>query len=201
MTITILPASDREGIVCGLFEKERRMGKKIIVFLVLFSIVPFLSVYAAAKAEEPARGSWEMKISREKKLTPEEEERERWVGVFANDIGIYMFDCKSLAMVENEKNSVNVLVRTIFTNSKVVTQLNEQYKAKLNADDKVGFSEMLMTFKVDKRKYVVKETKVCSAQGVLLEEIKAKEAVFKEVLVKTFADSMYEVAKAFSRNQ
>lgn len=167
----------------------------------LLCIVPSFSAQAAENAGEPGTKIWEMEVPREKKLTPAEEERARWAAVFANDIGIYMFDCKSLVMVENKGNAVNVLARTIFNNPEVVSRLNEQYKAKLKADDKVGFSDMEMTFNVDKRQYAVTETKLYSAQGVLLEDIKTKKIVFKEVPVKTFADSLYEVTKSFARNQ
>lgn len=177
------------------------MRRILMLFLVVCIFLPCLELHAEEKTSEQHSKIWEMEMSSEKKLTPEEEERARWVAVFANDMGIYLFDKKSLAQVENQKSQIQVLVRTIFNGPKVVEQLQERYKAKLAADDKVGFSETQMIFNVDKRKYAVIETKVISAHGVLLEDIVANTTIFKSVPVKTFADTMYEVAKAFSQNQ
>ena len=177
------------------------MRKILMLFLMVFIIFPCLPLHAEEKTSEQHSGIWEMEMSSEKKLTPEEEERARWVGVFANDIGIYLFDKKSLAQVENKKDQIQVLVRTIFNGPKVVEQLQDRYKTKMAADDKVGFGETKMIFNVDNRKYAVIETKVISAQGVLLEDIIKKKPVFKPVPVKTFADTMYEVAKSFNMNQ
>jgi len=177
------------------------MRKIVMFFLMVCIVLPCLPIHAEEKTSERHSGIWEMEMSKEKKLTPEEEERARWVGVFANDMGIYLFDKKSLAKVENQKDQIQVLVRTVFNGPKVVEQLQERYKVKLAADDKVGFSETQMIFNVDKRKYAVIETKVISAHGVLLEDIVAKTTIFKSVPVKTFADTMYEVAKAFNQNQ
>ena len=177
------------------------MRKIVMFFLVVCIVLPCLPIHAEEKTSEQHSGIWEMEMSSEKKLTPEEEERARWVGVFANDMGIYLFDKKSLAQVENQKDQIQVLVRTIFNGPKVVEQLQERYKAKLATDDKVGVSETRMIFNVGKRKYAVIETKIISAHGVLLEDIVAKKLVFKPVPVKTFADTMYEVAKSFNRDQ
>ena len=176
--------------------------RKIVIFFLVFCIfLPCLPLHAEEKTSEQHSGIWEMEMSSEKKLTPEEEERARWVGVFANDIGIYLFDKKSLAQVENKKDQIQVLVRTIFNGPKVVEQLQDRYKDKMAADDKVGFSETKMIFNVDNRKYAVIETKVISAHGVLLEDVVAKTTIFKSVPVKTFADTMYEVVKTFNMNQ
>jgi len=178
------------------------MRKIVMLFLMICIVLPCWPTKAAEKpAAEQTSGIWEMEMSREKKLTPEEEEKERWVGVFANDIGIYLFDKKSLALVENKEDQVQVLVRTIFNGPKVVEQLQERYKAKLPVDDKVGFSETKMIFKVEKAKYAVIETKLFSAHGILLEDIVKQRIIFKPVPVKTFADTMYQVAKSFNRNQ
>ncbi|SDE50557.1 hypothetical protein [Sporomusa acidovorans] len=176
------------------------MRKILMLFLMVCVILPCLQARAAEKTEK-ADTIWEMEISGERKLTSEEEERSRWIGVFANDIGSYLFDKKSLARVENKKDQIKVLGRTIFNSPEVLEQLQSQYKTKLPADDKVGFSDIQMIFNVEKRKYAVTETKLFSEHGILLEDIVAKEVLFKPVPVKTFADSMYEIAKLFNQNQ
>ena len=175
------------------------MKNIIVAFLMFYCIAPFLSAEAAEKEEKPA--IWEMGIASEEKMTPEEEERARWAAVFANDMGIYLFDSKSLAMSETEKDTVNILAKAIFNNPKLVAQLDEQYKTKLRDDEQVAFSEMQMSLKVSKRQYIVTDTKVYSNKGTLLDDLKTQGMKFKEVPVKTFADSLYEIAKGFARNQ
>ena len=179
--------------------KGASMEKIIVVFLLFYCMVPSLSAEAAEKEEKPAM--WEMGISSADKMTPEEEERARWAAVFANDMGIYLFDSKSLAMSETEKGTVNILAKAIFNNPKLVAQLDEQYKTKLQDDEQVAFSEMQMSFKVNKRQYVVTETRVYSNKGTLLDDLKSQDMKFKEVPVKTFADSLYEIVKGFACNQ
>lgn len=154
-----------------------------------------------AQAEDQAGSSpanWE--ISVKPKPTPEEIERGRWSAVFANDIGLYEFDNKSLKLDEEDKQQVQVLVKVTFTDPKIIDSLSEKYKAKLSAGDKVACSEIQMVFRIRQKTYAVTESRVFSDQGTVLAETR-QAARFVPVPVKTFADSMYEIARHYERNE
>ncbi len=168
--------------------------------LLLVALCYFLLAGIPAQAEKITENSpldWE--ISVRPKLTEKEIERERWANVFANDIGIYLFDYKSLQIDEADKNLIHVLTKTIFVDPKVIGSLNEKYKEKLTAGDKVSYSEIQMIFQIKKKTYAVTATKVFSEQGTVLED-RQQTAKFAPVPLKTFADSMYDIAKNYERN-
>ena len=168
--------------------------------LLLFTLCCYLLSGNAVQAEEAAGNSppaWE--ISVQPKPTAKEIERDRWSYVFANDIAIYAFDHQSLKLDEEDKKIVHVLAKTIFTDMKVIGNLNEKYKEKLSPGDKVAYCEIQMVLELKKRTYAVTETRVYSAQGAVLEDHQQSEK-FVPVPSKTFADSMYDIARNFERN-
>lgn len=168
--------------------------------LLLFALCCFLFAGIPVQAEEPAVTSplnWE--ISVRPKPTEEEIERQRWLQVFANEIGIYVFDHKSLQVDEADKNLVHVLTKTIFIDPKIIGNLNEKYQEKLTAEDKVSYSEMQMVFHLKQKTYAVTGIRVVSEQGTVLEE-RQQTGKFAPVPVKTFADSMYDIAQNYVRN-
>lgn len=171
------------------------MKKRILlaVCLLLLAVVP-------VQAEEPPVNpplDWE--ISVRPKPSEEEIERQRWLHVFSNDIGTFVFDHKSLKVDEADNNLVHVLTKTIFTDPKLIDSLNDKYREKLITTDKVAYSEIWMAFKTRDRTYAVTGIKVVSEQGTVLEE-RQQTAKFAPVPVKTFADSMYEIVKNYVRN-
>jgi hypothetical protein len=173
------------------------MKNLVLLLLVCCYLLPVMSVQAVEPAETSPL-AWELSVL--PKPTAEEIERQRWSGVFANDIGIYMFDNKSLHIDETDKNLAYVLVRTIFADPKIIGNLNQQYQGKLSAGDKVALSEMQMVFQLRQKMYAVTETRVVSEQGIILDDTK-KIAKFAAVTPKTFAESMYYIAKSYDRNK
>ena len=172
------------------------MKKRIILVALCCWLLTGLTAQAAEPPSTEPLG-WE--ISVRPKPTAQEIEKARWSPVFANDIAIYEFDPKSLHSDEADKNLVHVLTRTTFTDPKVNGTLNEKYKEKLTEDDKVAYVEIEMVFQVRKKMYSVSGTKVFSEQGKLLEERQPAEK-FAPVPVKTLADSMYDIVKAYLRD-
>lgn len=160
----------------------------------------FLLSGIPAQAEEPPEVSpldWEFSIR--PKPTEQEKERERWSPVFANDIAMYEFDHTSLRLDEADKNIVYVLTKTTFTDPGVIGSLNEKYKTKLAAEDKVSYSELQMVFQIKQKIYAVIGIKVFSERKILLED-RQQTGKFTPVPPKTFADSMYDIAKNYKRN-
>lgn len=172
------------------------MKKQVILMtlcLLLFAGIP-------VQAEETAKTSpmdWEISVL--PKPTQEELERQRWSHVFSNDIGIYTFDNKSLAIDEAEQNLVHVLTKTTFADKNIIKSLNEKYKDQLKLGDKVSSSEMEMVFDIKQKMYAVVGTKVWSEQGLSLEENK-QTGKFAPITPNTFAATMYDIARNFVRN-
>lgn len=172
------------------------MKKRVMLLVLCCCLLSAISV----QAETPSANSpldWE--ISVQPKPDEQEVERNRWSGVFANDIGIYAFDQKSLHLDEADKNIVHVLTKTIFTDPKIIGSLNEKYKEKLAAEDEVSYSEMQMVFQIKQKTYAVIGTKVFSREGKVLED-RQQTGKFAPVPVKTFAESMYTIAKNYHLN-
>ena len=170
------------------------MKKRILlaVCLLLLAAIP-------VQAEEPPASPPDWEISVRPKPSEAEIERQRWVQVFSNDIGVFAFDHKSIKVDETDNNLVHVLTKTIFTDQKLIDSLHDKYQEKLTAEDKVAYSEIWMAFKTRGKTYAVTGIKVVSEQGTVLEE-RQQTAKFAPVPVKTFADSMYEIVKNYVRN-
>lgn len=171
--------------------------KKRVMILVLCCCL-FTAISGQAE-KPPANSPLDWEISIQPKPDEQEIERNRWAGVFANDIGIYAFDHKSMHLDEADRNVVHVLTKTIFTDPKVIASLNEKYKEKLPAEDEVSYSEMQMVFQIKQKTYAVIGTKVFSKQGKLLED-RQQTVKFADIPVKTFAESMYDIAKNYQIN-
>lgn len=168
--------------------------------VVLMTLCLLLLAGIPAQAKETAKTSpmdWEISVL--PKPTQEELERQRWSHVFSNDIGIYTFDNKSLAVDEADQNLVHVLTKTTFTDKNIIKSLNEKYKDYLNIGDKVSASEIEMVFHIKQKTYAVVGTKVLSEQGISLEESK-QTGRFAPVTPNTFANTMYDIARNFARN-
>lgn len=115
------------------------MMKKSIMLLTICMMCLFaVSANAAEKnaeeknAEEPI--NWE--ISMIPKPTAEEIEAARWSIVLENTMGIYAYDMDSLYFPEEKngvvnKNLVNVVVKTVFTDKELVKKMNKTYAEKL----------------------------------------------------------------------
>lgn len=171
----------------------KKQAGLLTLFLLLAAIVPIQA------AEETKSSPLEWEISVLPKPTQEELEKQRWSYVFSNDIGKYAFDKQSLCVDEVDKNLVHVLTKTTFTDQKIIRSLNEKYKEKLKASDKVFASEIEMVFHIRQKTYAVVGTKVWSEQGVSLEDTK-QAGRFTPVTPQTFADAMFDIARSFVRN-
>ena len=168
------------------------------MIVTIFSCCLLSAMFVQAE-NPPVNSPLDWEISIQPKPDEQETERNRWSGVFANEIGIYAFDQKSLHLEETDKNIVHVLTKTIFTDPKIIGSLNEKYKEKLVAEDEVSYSEMQMVFQIKQKTYAVTGTKVFSREGKLLED-RQQTGKFAPVPVKTFAESMYTIAKNYQVN-
>lgn len=190
-----------------MFKQEVRgnMMKKSIMLLTICMMCLFaVSANAAEKnaaeknaeeknAEEPI--NWE--ISMIPKPTAEEIEAARWSIVLENTMGIYAYDMDSLYFPEEKngvvnKNLVNVVVKTVFTDKELVKKMNKTYAEKLAKKEKVQYCEMLLQFNVADKTYGVKQMDVYGSKGTKL-ETKINNGELIPVPEKTFAEAMLEI--------
>ena len=181
-----------------MFKQEVRgnMMKKLIMLLTICMMCLLaVSASAAEKNDEAPPINWE--ISMMTKPTAEEIEAARWSIVLENTMGVYAYDMDSLYFPEEKngvvnKNLVNVVVKTVFTDKELLKRMNKTYAEKLAKKEKVQYCEMLMQFNVADKTYGVKQMDVYGSKGTKL-ETKINNGELIPVPEKTFAEAMLEI--------
>lgn len=176
--------------------------KKIVLFLLLSMLcIAAMSVNAAEKkAEVPV--DWE--ISMMPKPTAAEVEAARWSLILENDMGVYAYDMSSLHFVEGkngvvDKNLVNVVVKTVFTDKEMLKKLNKKYADNLAKKEKAQYCELLMQFNLADKTYGVQQMEVYGSKGTKLDS-KSNELKLVPIPEKTFAEAMYEICVQAANN-
>lgn len=181
-----------------MFKQEVRgnMMKKLIMLLTICMMCLLaVSVSAAEKNDEAPPINWE--ISMMPKPTAEEIEAARWSIVLENTMGVYAYDMDSLYFPEEKngvvnKDLVNVVVKTVFTDKELLKKMNKTYAEKLAKKEKVQYCEMLMQFNVADKTYGIKQMDVYGSKGTKL-ETKINNGELIPVPEKTFAEAMLEI--------
>ena len=172
------------------------MMKKLIMLLTICMMCLLaVSASAAEKNDEAPPINWE--ISMMPKPTAEEIEAARWSIVLENTMGVYAYDMDSLYFPEEKngvvnKDLVNVIVKTVFTDKELLKRMNKTYAEKLAKKEKVQYCEMLMQFNVADKTYGVKQMDVYGSKGTKL-ETKINNGELIPVPEKTFAEAMLEI--------
>ena len=110
------------------------MMKKLIMLLTICMMCLLaVSASAAEKNDEAPPINWE--ISMMPKPTAEEIEAARWSIVLENTMGVYAYDMDSLYFPEEKngvvnKDLVNVVVKTVFTDKELLKKMNKTYGVK-----------------------------------------------------------------------
>lgn len=181
-----------------MFKQEVRgnMMKKLIMLLkICMMCLLAVSASAAEKNDEAPPINWE--ISMMPKPTAEEIEAARWSIVLENTMGVYAYDMDSLYFPEEKngvvnKDLVNVVVKTVFTDKELLKKMNKTYAEKLAKKEKVQYCEMLMQFNAADKTYGVKQMDVYGSKGTKL-ETKINNGELIPVPEKTFAEAMLEI--------
>ena len=181
-----------------MFKQEVRgnMMKKLIMLLTICMMCLLaVSASAAEKNDEAPPINWE--ISMMPKPTAEEIEAARWSIVLENTMGVYAYDMDSLYFPEEKngvvnKDLVNFIVKTVFTDKELLKRMNKTYAEKLAKKEKVQYCEMLMQFNVADKTYGVKQMDVYGSKGTKL-ETKINNGELIPVPEKTFAEAMLEI--------
>lgn len=181
-----------------MFKQEVRgnmMKKSIMLLAICMMCLLAVSASAAEKNDEAPPINWE--ISMMPKPTAEEIEAARWSIVLENTMGVYAYDMDSLYFPEEKngvvnKDLVNVIVKTVFTDKELLKKMNKTYAEKLAKKEKVQYCEMLMQFNVADKTYGVKQMDVYGSKGTKL-ETKINNGELIPVPEKTFAEAMLEI--------
>lgn len=181
-----------------MFKQEVRgnmMKKSIMLLTICMMCLLAVSASAAEKNDEAPPINWE--ISMMPKPTAEEIEAARWSIVLENTMGVYAYDMDSLYFPEEKngvvnKDLVNVIVKTVFTDKELLKRMNKTYAEKLAKKEKVQYCEMLMQFNVADKTYGVKQMDVYGSKGTKL-ETKINNGELIPVPEKTFAEAMLEI--------
>lgn len=181
-----------------MFKQEVRgnmMKKSIMLLTICMMCLLAVSASAAEKNDEAPPINWE--ISMMPKPTAEEIEAARWSIVLENTMGVYAYDMDSLYFPEEKngvvnKDLVNVIVKTVFTDKELLKKMNKTYAEKLAKKEKVQYCEMLMQFNAADKTYGVKQMDVYGSKGTKL-ETKINNGELIPVPEKTFAEAMLEI--------
>lgn len=178
--------------------------KKLLLILQIFCMVMLTGAAMAAERNTNADPrSWE--ISMMPKPTAEEIEAARWSLVVENDVGVYAYDMDSLqyAVKKNDKpdkNIVQVLVKTVFTNKDILKKLQKDYADKLEGKEKVLYCKMDMQFNLKDKTYNVKQMNVYTDTNRQI-DIKRNKGKFVPVPEKTFAEAMLEICQQYAADE
>ena len=156
--------------------------------VILLSWLWILPAAAAEPQEEQAVDPWAFELSVQPKKTEAELEVER------SETGNYLFEYDSIKPVEDaegnkSKNERQVLMRTVFKDTKVLEQLNKNYAAKLETGEQAAYCDMLLVFDLRKQLYKTVQTKVYTGEGRIIDE-RSGAGIWKKVPGQSFADTL-----------
>ena len=159
------------------------------------------NAFANNPVPQPNQDPMNWQISMMPEPTAEEIEAARWSVVVENDLGVYAYDMSSLDFGKNkkdeyDKNIVNVLVKTVFTNKDVLKKLKQDYATKLGGKEKVLYCKMDMQYKRKEKSYTVKTMQVFTNTDRQI-DVKKNKNKFAPIPEKSFAEALYEVCQKF----
>lgn len=158
--------------------------------VILLSCLWLLPAAAAEPQEEQAVDPWAFELS----VQPKKTEAERWTLLMSSENGNYLFEYDSIKPVEDaegnkSKNERQVLMRTVFKDTKVLEQLNKNYAAKLETGEQAAYCDMLLVFDLRKQLYKTVQTKVYTGEGRIIDEPSGA-GIWKKVPGQSFADTL-----------
>ena len=177
--------------------------KKIALFLLVCLLLTLhASVLAARRqVEEVPENPMDWSISTKPPMSEEEKEAARWSLILENDFGIYAYDMSTLGFISDKKgtvdtNMVGATIKTLFTDKKMLKNLQEKYAGKLKGKEKVQYCLLDMQYKMKEKTYTVKEMRVFTNKNRII-ETKTNKTGFVPVPEKSFAEAMYEICQQF----
>ena len=174
--------------------------------LLLACVIGFSGWLNVAQAQEAVVVNnplnWEASMM--PKPTAEEIEAARWSIILENDLGVYAYDVDSLSFAQNgadqvDTNTVNVLVKTVFTNKDMLKKLQASYAGKLVEKEKAKYCTMEMQYKLQEGLYTVRVMRVFADSKREI-DVKEKEGSFASVPEGSFAEALYEICQKYAQD-
>ena len=178
------------------------MKKIALLLLVTLLLTLQTSVLAARRqVEEVPENPMDWSISTSPELSESEKEAARWSLILENDLGIYAYDMSTLGYVADKNgtvdtNLVGATVKTLFTEKKMLKNLQAKYADKLKGKEKVQYCLLDMQYNMPEKTYTVKEMRVFTNKNRIIETKKNKTG-FVPIPEKTFAEAMYDICQQF----
>ena len=177
--------------------------KKIALFLLVCLLLTLhTSVLAARRqVEEVPENPMDWSISTKPPMSEEEKEAARWSLILENDLGIYAYDMSTIGYIADKNgtvdtNLVGATVKTLFTDKKMLKNLQDKYADKLKGKEKVQYCLLDMQYNMKEKTYTVKEMRVFTNKNRII-ETKTNKTGFVPVPEKSFAEAMYDICQQF----
>ena len=180
------------------------MLKNRIAWLLLLCMLVTLHTAALASrkpVEKIPENPMDWSISTKPEMSEEEKEAARWSLILENDLGLYAYDMGTLGYVADKNGTVNTdlvgaTVKTLFTDKKMLKNLQAKYADKLKGKEKVQYCLLDMQYNMPEKTYTVIEMRVFTNKNRIIETKKNKTG-FVPVPEKSFAEAMYEICQQF----
>ena len=177
--------------------------KKIALFLLVCLLVTLQTSVLAARrqVEEVPENPMDWSISTKPPMSEEEKEAARWSLILENDLGIYAYDMSTIGYIADKNgtvdtNMVGATVKTLFTDKKMLKNLQDKYADKLKGKEKVQYCLLDMQYNMKEKTYTVKEMRVFTNKNRII-ETKTNKTGFVPVPEKSFAEAMYDICQQF----
>ncbi len=157
---------------------------------------------SSSNATTEQKPLWE--ISMMPKPSAEQIEAARWSLILENEIGVYAYDMDSLNYAEDtngkqDKNIVDVEVKTVFTNKDILKSLQKNYATKLEKKEKVSYVKMDMQFNMTDKSYRVAQMNVYTDKDRQIDEKRNEK--FSAIPEKSFGEAMFEICQQYVLNE
>ena len=178
------------------------MKKFALVLLIGFLLLLHTSALAARRqVEEIPDNPMDWRIGTSPELSEEEKEAARWSLILENDLGIYAYDMSTLGYVADKNGAVDTrlvgaTVKTLFTDKKMLKNLQTKYAGKLKGKEKVQYCVLDMQYNMPGKTYRVKEMRVFTNKNRII-ETQINKTDFISVPEGSFAEAMYEICEQF----
>lgn len=172
---------------------------RYIKILLLSAAIASTSTLCSAAEQAASLPEWHLSSTEEFSLY--RADASDWVSCLDNQVGTFAYDANSLNYgKDGEKDNpqlVEVTVRTVFAETPALKRLQERYKTKLDAKEKVTYWLMQMRFDIKKNSYTITETEYYTNKNKKIDSVSGT-GEMRPVPEESLASIMFAVCKEWS---
>jgi len=124
-----------------------------------------------------------------------------WSVIEENKFGIFAYDMNAMTFLTTkkvkDKNIVDCVVKTVFTNKDVLQRLKLKYAEKLQPKEKVSHWILQMRFNISENTYIIKKTEYMGSKGTVLDTV-VRKPVLQPIPEESFAARMYKICQEWA---